>query len=138
MAKPKFEDVYYDPDSIRWGMGNYVVGPNLIATIKLRELNKKEEKKLKSELRSAKDVYEKYINKGQCFRPIGEKANEKIEAKITFINPTKQSVTWKQYNMTNEETSRGCKPAAGKWSINAMLVMQKNKEIEFIEQNIKK
>jgi len=130
--KKKFEQVSYNPNAPKWGLGNKVVGLQLLATIKLREKNKKELAAEKQDWQEAKSIYEKYINVGQRFKPIGERANKDVEAKITFIHNEKELVTWKQCNLTPSQIKMGCKPAAGKFSISSMIQMYKTKQITFI------
>ncbi len=130
----KFQDVYYDPHTIRWGKGNDAIGLEVLATIKIREKTKKELLEEKKKFEAAEKIYEEFIQVGQKFRASGEKAIRGIECKITYIHYAKQAVSWKQYNMTEEQRSRGCKPAAGKFSINSMMALLKCGEIEFIKE----
>jgi hypothetical protein len=134
MAKKKidFKDVYYDRHIIRWVQGNNAVGLNCLASFSLRNPTKKEEKEEKKDYLKAKEIFDTHINVGQKFKPSGEKARSEVIAKITFIHNEKQSVSWKQCNMTEEQAKRGLKPAAGKWSINAMLAIHRAGNITFI------
>jgi len=132
MKKPDFKDLYFDDSQVVWGVGNNIMGPNLIARIKFRELNDEEENEEKLKYYAAKEIYETYFNKGQKFKPSGKTANKNIECKITFIHSEKQLITWKQTNLTKEQIENGLKPATGKWFINAMLKLVKTKEIEFL------
>ncbi|MBX4188408.1 MAG: hypothetical protein KW793_04745 [Candidatus Doudnabacteria bacterium] len=135
MRKPKFEEINYDPGMICWGKGNNVIAPNLIARIQLREPTKKEDKEELRRYNEGKDIYEKFINKGQLFRASGKRASSGIVCKITYINEEKQSVSWKQCNMSDDEILGVRKPAAGKFSINAFIQLFKGKEIEFLTPN---
>ena len=131
MKKPDFKDIYFDPDQVCWGRGNKVVGPQLLARIELREPTSEEEKEEMEEYTEAKEIYDKYINKGQRFKSSGPRATG-VQCVITYIHPEKQLVTWKQDNLTDEETERGMRPARGKWPINSVISLFKAKEIEFI------
>lgn len=126
-SKLPFKEVFYDEKHICWGVGNDAVSLNLLARIKLRELNRKEERALKKNYDQAKKIYGDFINKGQRFKAIGEKANKGIVCKITFINSETQLVSWKQINAIAPY-----KPAAGKFLINSFIRMYQLKEIDFI------
>ena len=91
------------------------------------------EEKEKKEYCEAKEIYDKFLNVGQKFKPYGDKANKGVECKITYFHPTKQLITWKQYNLSNDFIEKGYKPASGKWLINSMITLVKNKQIEFID-----
>jgi hypothetical protein len=132
MNNLEFKDVNYNPNTICWGVGNRVVGPNLLASFRLKEMSKEEEDLLKLDYEKAKQIYEKHIIKGAKFIPCGKKANTSIEAKITSVNIEKQYVTWKQYNLTDEQISNGYIPAAGKFSINTLISLVKTNEIKFL------
>ena len=127
-TKPDFDALNWEQFSCS-GMGNHIVMPNLIATIKLREPTEEEEKKRRAENEKAKEIYETYINKGSKFRA---KGGNKIECRITFINEAKRSITWKQYNMSEEYANLGYKPAQGQWWINAIINMVVQDKIEFL------
>lgn len=132
MAKLDFKDVVYDSSTICWGKGNKVVGLNLIARIQLREPTKADDRKAKRDYLDAKKIYDTYINKGQRFKPNGDKANKAVTGKITFINNKNQMVSWKQDNLTAEELAIGYIPAAGKLLINSMISMFRSKQIVFL------
>lgn len=129
--KPEFIDINYQDDLICWGVGNNAVSPRMIAKIILREPNSKEEELLKLKYDKSKEIYDTYINLGQRLKPLGSSATS-AEAKITFIHPEKMTVTWLQDNLTNDQKSRGLKPARGKWTIMSMIQMYLTKEIDFI------
>lgn len=130
--KPKFEGINYSNDVICWGHGNNLVGPAMLASIRFANESKKEIVARESDFKIAKDIYTKNINKGSLFRVVGDRANTKIIAEITFINGTKNSVTWKQVNLTEKQISDGLKPATGKWNISAFIKMCKGNYVEFI------
>lgn len=132
MAKPDFKDVHYEPGTVRWGVGNKAVGLNLIARIRLKEPTKADDRREKKDWLDAKSIYDTYINKGQRFKPGGDKANKQVTAKITAINNNTQQVSWKQDNLTPEQISEGYKPAAGKFLINTMISLYRAKQIIFI------
>lgn len=132
MAKPDFNKIYFDSSVVVWGRGNDIVGLQKIATIQFGQLTPEMEEEEKKEYFKAKEIYEKYFNVGQKFKPIGENANKNVECKITFIHAEKELVTWKQTNLSTHFIENSYKPACGKFSINAMLQLVKNKEIEFI------
>lgn len=132
MNKLDFKDVNYNPNTICWGVGNSVVGPQLLASFRFKEMSKEEEDLLKLDYEKAREIFENHIVKGAKFVPCGKKANTFIEAKITSINLEKQYVTWKQYNLTDEQISNGYIPAAGKFSINSLISLVKTKEIKFL------
>lgn len=131
--KPDFKDVMYDRHTIRWGLGNSAVGLQCIARIRLKEPSKKELLEEKRDYNKVKAIYDTDINKGQRFKPAGKGANANISAKITFINPKTQIVSWKQDNMTPKQIKQGMKPAAGKWLINNLIALVKAGNIEFIK-----
>ncbi len=130
--KLDFKDVYYDRSTICWGHGNNAVGLRCLASIQLREPTTKEEKEEMKDWLKAKDVFDTYINVGQKFKPVGKSDVSSVIAKITYIHNEKQSVSWKQCNMSDEYKQIGYKPAAGKFSIDAMLSLHRSKEIVFI------
>lgn len=132
MKKPDFKDIYFDSNQVCWGLGNKVVGPQVLARIQLREPTSEEEKEEMEEYAEAKEIYDKYINKGQRFKPAGPRYNDKVQCVITYIHPEKHLVTWKQDNLTDKDASRGMKPAKGKWRINSVIRLFKAKHIEFI------
>jgi hypothetical protein len=130
----EFKYVHYDPDMICWGAGNHIIGPRLIARIQISKPSKEEEKRMKNEFAKAESVYEKFIRVGMRFKPCGKHSTNVI-AKITFINNEKQTVTWKQINLTMDEIKYGLKPAAGKFNIGAMIHLYRQKEIQFLPSN---
>lgn len=130
--KLPFEEILYDAHAVCWGRGNNAVGPQLLGIFQIREPNKKENARIKKDWEDAKQIYDKYINKGQRFKPWGLKANNTVTCKITAVNCAKQSVSWKQDNLTPDEAAKGYKPAAGKFSINAIIQLYRNNEIKFI------
>lgn len=132
--KLKFEELLYDPYIIVWGLGNDLVGPQLLARIQLREPTKKEDRAAKSDYERVRDIFNNNVNLGQRFKASGKDASRGIECKITYINNSKQSVTWKQDNAETHPDfiGKGYKPAAGKWSINAFIAMIKSGRIEII------
>lgn len=132
MRKPEFREINYDPNTICWGMGNHVVGPRLIARIQLREAEAEQEFKLKEDYERAEEIYDRYINVGQKFKPSGENANNGIVVKVTYIHAEKQLVTWKQVEFSEEFIHQGLKPAKGKWTINSMIHLYNSGRIEFI------
>lgn len=96
-AQPlKFEELHYDPHTICWGLGNDIVGPQILARIQLREPTRKEDKKLKADYEKAKELFNKYVQKGMRFKPSGDDANKEVTFKITYIHNEKQSITWLQ------------------------------------------
>lgn len=133
MKKPDFDKIYFDADDIVWGQGNHIVGLPILASIKFGEPSKEMQEKEKKEYFEAKEIYDKYINLGQKFKPSGDNANKNVECKITFFHSEKQLITWKQYNLSNDFKEKGFKPASGKWLINSMITLVKNKQIEFID-----
>ncbi len=135
MKKLEFKDVYYDPATICWGEGNDIVGPQLLARIQIREPNKKENAKALKDYNEAKEIYDQHFELGQTFKASKEKTISNVEAKITYIHNEKQTVTWKQYNLSKEQIADGIKPARGRWSINAMIKLCMTGEIEFIHDD---
>ncbi len=135
-----FSQVQYDPKLICWGHGNKVIGPRLVAIIANPDYkqSKAEKEREKKDYEIAKNIYNVYILHGQKFSATSKGANTQIIAKITFINPDKQSVSWKQCNLSNEDKAVGFKPASGKMSISAMIHLIKNKEIVFVDNINKK
>ena len=130
--KPSFEEINYNSDVICWGHGNNLVGPVLLASISFKNETKCELRLRLDKLKVAKDIYDKHINKGSVFRVVGDRANNKIIAEITFINKNKFSVTWKQINLTSEQIEHGYKPACGKWDISAFIKMCNGGYVEFV------
>lgn len=131
--KPKFSDIYYDPQTICWGHGNNIVGPRLIASIKIRELTPEEDAELKADYEKAEEIYNK-LNLNQKFIGGSKDANKSLVLKITAINGEKQHVSWIQTN-TVELSKRDnfqYKPAKGKFNINAMIHLVKCGEIILI------
>ncbi|MDD4972014.1 MAG: hypothetical protein PHT07_21515 [Paludibacter sp.] len=134
MDKLDFKDVFYDSGTVCWGCGNDAIGPRLVARIKMRDLTPEEEAREREDWLKAKDIYEKYINRGQLFRPAGKTGNKDIVCKITFINPPNQKVSWKQaITEENLKKMNYSKPAKGSFSINVMIRLYLNGEIEFIQ-----
>lgn len=132
MAKPKFENLYFNDSEVVWGRGNDIVGLQIIASLKLRDSTPEELEQEKRNYEEAKEIYERFFNKGQRFKPCGNNANKSVECVITFINENKQTVTWKQDNLPDKLREISVKPAAGKFFINSMLRLVKTGEIEFI------
>ena len=99
-----------------------------MAIIKLRERTEEEELEYQNKIAELKALYDK-INLGAKFKPFGERANKMVECKITAINHKTKTVSWKQYNLPPDSTS---KPASGKWSIEATISLFKTKQIIFI------
>jgi hypothetical protein len=127
MKKPNFEDILFDSDFIGWGVGNRILAPNLIGRYKFRGLTPEESEEELKKYNAAKDIYDKFINIGQKFKPAGDGANTDVECKITFIHSEKQTVTWRQTNNTSTYKS-----ASGRWPINAMLGLVRLGSIIFI------
>lgn len=127
----EFSQVHYDPNTICWGLGNNLVGPRLLARIKLREPTKKEEKAAFKDYKEAERIFTEYCNKGQRFKASGDTVNREITCKITFVNIDKQSISWKQDNIHEmvNYSDIPLKPAAGKFSINGFISMIKSKGI---------
>lgn len=128
-TRPDFSEVFYNPSTIRWGLGNYAVGLQEIASIRLRPMSKTEEKNIKADYEKATKIFDK-IRVGQRFIPSGDKAIKGVVAKITFIHWPKQTVSWKQVGVDKDS---GLKPACGKWIINDFIAMVKGNYIEFTE-----
>lgn len=137
ITKPPFEQIFYERHTIRWGCGNNPVGVHLIATIKLKDNTKKQDKEEKKDYEAAKKIYDEFINVGQRFKPSVVKANREVTAKITFIHVEKQLITWKQDNIHEFEmptwNDNPLKPACGKWPIDSFIALVKSGEIEFIK-----
>lgn len=133
-AKPDFSYIYYDKGHICWGVGNDAIGPRLIARIAIpgAKISKKQEKAEKKDYEYAKEVYEKYVNKGVRFKSSGDRAT-RVEVKITHINFEKQTICWLQDNMTKEEIKKKYKPAKGKFVINSFITLLKHGEIKICE-----
>ncbi|MBV5282191.1 MAG: hypothetical protein JZU53_07115 [Paludibacter sp.] len=120
---------------ICWGHGNNAVGLQQLASIRLCEPTEKEIEAKRIDYNEAKEIYEKYINKGQKFQG----SNKDIVAKITHINFEKFTVNYKQCNIDEYTEKHGLfngrpwKPAKGKFSINAMISLIRTKEIKIYE-----
>jgi len=130
--KPNFEDINYNSDVICWGHGNNLVGPNLIASIRLKPESKKEIDARKKDIEAAKKIYTENINRGAKFIPKGDNAIKGISAKIIFINSRTNTITWIQ-ELTEKQTQLGYKPASGRWNISAVIKMVKESRIEFLK-----
>jgi hypothetical protein len=125
MRKDPFEKVFYDRYSSVFGKGNKALCLLPEAVIQLCPQDERE----KADWLDAKAIYDRDINKGLRFRPGGEQATRNMLCTITHINVAKQTVSWKQINMSANDRDQGCKPAAGKFSINSMIHLIRNKEI---------
>lgn len=126
--KPLFKDLSYDQNYVCFPIGGNEIGRlQLLATIQLREKNKKELAQEKKDYKRSEKIYNDFINLGQLFIPIGERATKNLTCKITYIHPSKELVTWKQIDCPKEN-----KPAAGKWRIQSFITLYKGKKIDFI------
>lgn len=129
-----FEQIYYNPRTICWGVGNGAVGPSLIARIQLRPLTKKQQADEKKAWDSAKEIYDKFLWKGQLWKPAGKTANKDMTCKITYINPATQTVC-SVHILSQSQIKKGYRAGKSKISINAFITMHKNGEIEFYDMN---
>lgn len=116
--KPLFIDINYDPRIHYQPRGNQMTFLAPIAHI-ITDQEKYAEKH-NTQMNAAEEIYNKYINVGQVFRPSGEGANIKIICKIIRINPKTNTISWRQINNDTDLTS-----AKGKWPIASMIYLIK-------------
>jgi hypothetical protein len=132
MSKLDFKEICYNPSITCFGSGNHITSISPMSTFVFAEMSQEEEDAMKADYELAKEIYDNHINKGATFQPSGKNANTSIIAKITFVNNRKQTVTWKQCNLSDEQISDGYKPAEGKFSISALIQLVKKNEIKFL------
>lgn len=128
--KPPFDNLNYTNNIFFSLIGGNKIGYIApLATIITDEVA--HEKQFKKDFLASKKIYDKLINRGAKFKASGKQSSPYVKAKITFINPKSETVSWKQYNL-DEFKDTSLKPAKGKWLILGMISMIKQKTIEFL------
>ena len=130
--KPDFKDLKISLFSTAYGFGNKAICPVPVSIIILNE--DQFDERQKETYYKKKEIYDKWVNKGQEFIPQGKSAN-KVVAKIIRVNPKTETVSWVQSNFEEGPNSLSKKiPAKGKWSINTIINLAMSGQIKFIDK----
>lgn len=137
MKKPCFSTIPYRRDECCHGWGNHAVTLPVLASWRLREKTEEEIAAEKADYEEAKEMYDKYINRGVMFKGKGEKASKDLILEIVSISWKKSVVRFKQpqFNVDYYNEKHGWKvnPSVGSFTINGFINLLKNGHIEIVE-----
>jgi hypothetical protein len=149
VKQPPFPDVF-NGFNVCWGVGNQIVGPQLLASIPIYSLykegtrkRKKAEKEYwearKKEYNEAKELYDKNLFVGTIFYG----SFKDHIAKITKINIEKGWICWKASDAWEAKIKKDNKkyktqlkpPKPGKISLSSFLSMLKSNQITIVTKS---